>query len=576
MSSPQGVIRNISRRNAALLALCGLLVFPCSPLPIEANAKSHRMQLSKIKDVRTARIIEELLSVKEETATLYNQTVSIKTLLPLYKDREFEPLWVKRGVISPQGAALLDAISKSEEHGLETPSFGLYSILLAGKDTDKSSSASMDMLITHSAQLYLRSLMFGLEAGKGKQNETVEDVLSSLSDSANPALTLANLTPTTADYKALAEALASYRSLKKIGGWPAFTVGKKMEPGKKDERITTLRRILTITGDLAQTADTLPWKEQSSAARNESLVYDATLQEAVKHFQSRHGLEPDGTLGKETQQALAVPVETRIDQMSAALYRMRAMPHDLGKRYVMVNIPGYGLKGVEDGKTVFESEVIVGKTSRRTPQMHSTITNVSFNPSWGVPERIARQDILPKIQDDPDYLSKGGFKLYDTEGGESVEVDPESIDWSSVDRDNFSFRLRQPPGSSNALGKIKFFIEDADGIYLHSTSQPKLFAKAKRALSSGCVRVKKPKELAQFILAGEKDWDEQKISAAYDSSASRTVSITPLSVHIVYLTSWVDADGKPHFADDVYKKDEALIAALKRIHREGEVAVAAR
>ena len=354
---------------------------------------------------------------------------------------------------------------------------------------------------------------------------------------------LATLAPQTPDYIALKSALVNYQALAANGGWPEFPVGKPITPGMSDARVTTMARILTLMGDLPESAVV-------------SAQYQGEIVEAVKRFQQRHNIEDDGVIGKATQEALAVPVGKRIGQMAMTMERMRWMPKDMGTRYVLVNVPGYQLRAV-DGQRTLAMDVIVGKPTSKTPMFSKEITQVVINPSWGVPAKIAVNEMLPKIRKDPSYLTRAGYTV--SENGTTVS--PHDVDWDSLGRGNFPYALKQKPGDGNALGKVKFMIPDSDNIYLHDTAQRGLFVRADRSMSHGCVRLSDPEAMTKFILGGE-GWDEQKIETAYDSDASRSVTINPMPVHMVYWTSWTDSSGKPHFARDIYGMDKSLLAAM--------------
>lgn len=345
---------------------------------------------------------------------------------------------------------------------------------------------------------------------------------------------------------ALENAINDYKQLAANSGWEKFPVGKTIKVSGHDGRIPTLRQILSVMGD---------YKGEMNLSSN---VLDSNLSEAVKKFQIRHGLEADGAVGKKTQIQLAVPVTERIAQMEVALEKMREMP-DLGDRYILVNLPGFYLQAVENRQPVLTSRIIVGNPRNSTPQFIREINSVSFNPLWHVPDRIAREEFIGKLRKDPDYLRKGNYMVVSNKGN---RVDADSIDWNSHSG-SLPYRFVQRSGSSNALGKLKFNLPDTNSIYLHSTGSPKLFAKAERALSHGCIRVEKVLELAYFVMKGMADWNEEKINNMYSGSNSKIVSVSPVPVYVAYWTSWVDAETRqPHFHPDIYGRDKKRVAEL--------------
>lgn len=333
--------------------------------------------------------------------------------------------------------------------------------------------------------------------------------------------------------------ISDYKKIAENGGWPSLPNGKPIKMHAKDTRIPVVRQILSVMGDyhLEYTVD--------------SETLDEALVEAIKKFQIRHGLEADGAIGKKTQAALAVPVQFRIAQMQANLERMREMP-DFGERYILVNIAGYYLQAVDKNTTAITSRIIVGTPKNATPLFHSEITDVSFNPQWHVPERIARDELMEKLREDPEYFIKGDYMIKD-HNGETVNAT--EIDWEN--HSGKSYRFVQRAGDKNALGKVKFSLPDTNSIYLHSTGSPKLFNKPERALSHGCIRVEMARDLVYFVMENRNGWNEERISKLYDSSTSRIISVEPVPVYTVYWTSWVDETTKrPYFYVDIYGRDK--------------------
>lgn len=348
---------------------------------------------------------------------------------------------------------------------------------------------------------------------------------------------------------ALNTQIESYASLAKEGGWPKLAVNGKLEPGDTNNAVPVLREILTKTGDF--NGDTA------------SPLYDEALAESVKRFQTRHGLEADGVLGKGTINAINTPAVERLAQLQVNADRLKSFLDaealaTNADRSIIVNIPAFQLYALERGEVARKMKVIIGKNVTRTPLLASDITRVHFNPTWNVPYSIASKEMLPKLQNDPSYLARNGYTLTDSEGS---RIDANSVDWNSVGRRDFNYRIAQRPGSGNALGKIKFHMPDTQAIYLHDTAKPALFAESFRALSHGCIRVEDPKALAHFVLGREAELDGTRIDQMYESARQQAVSLeNPVPVRVVYWTAWVDDAGTPHFYGDVYNKDGQLIA----------------
>jgi murein L,D-transpeptidase YcbB/YkuD len=364
-------------------------------------------------------------------------------------------------------------------------------------------------------------------------------------------------------YARLRRGLLGYQALAEAGGWPIVPAeGDKIEPGDRHPDVATIRARLRVTGDLP----VFPAPAEMAAAVPDPLVLGPGLESAVRRFQTRHGLAVDGKVGPQTRAAMAVPADHRVRQMALNLRRLRDMPPAPGGRSVEVNIPAAALEGRQDGLTVFRTDVIVGMRDRPTPELSSAINQLVLNPTWTVPTSIAQKDILPRMRQDPTYLSSRGFQLFDGWTGDAAELDPADIDWSAPDLNIRGLRLRQAPGPANALGEIKFLFPNDHDVYLHSTPSRGLFARSTRTFSSGCVRVRDPLDLAAFLLNDPQTWTAETLRARIGRGVTQTIRPgQSVPVSIVYLTAWVSPDGTVQFRRDVYGTDaQALAASLDR------------
>jgi len=335
--------------------------------------------------------------------------------------------------------------------------------------------------------------------------------------------------------------------------------GPSLRPGDTSPRIRNLRKRLVASGDLPRSSAGDP----SKGANPDSLEFDPRLQQAVKHFQNRHGLEADGIVGKATLEALNVSVDRRIEQIRANLERWRWLPEDLGSRHIMVNIAGFDLVFVSNNEVLLQMPVIVGKTYRETPVFTGSMTYLVINPSWYVPSSIAIKDKLPILIKDPYYIERNHMTLYKGWGSDRMEIDPFSVNWKRVDPNKFPYRLVQKPGPKNALGKIKFMFPNPHNVYLHDTSEPSLFDRVNRTFSSGCIRVGKPFALANLVLENNSRMNPSAIQSAFEQTEQKTVTLlNPIPVHILYWTAWADADGVVQFRKDIYNRDDELIKKL--------------
>lgn len=345
--------------------------------------------------------------------------------------------------------------------------------------------------------------------------------------------------------EAMNKQIKHYEELVEGGGWPILTSGKKLTLGDTSPRVAELRTILQAMGDY-QAAP----KTDASAE-----LYDATLEDAVKHFQTRHGLEADGVVGKGTQDELRVSADKRLAQLKLNAERLKQFAANyVDSMGIVVNLPAYELYVVEQNDITDSMRVIIGGPKNKTPLMDNIITHLQFQPNWYVPKRIAAQEMLPKIQNNPDYLERSGFIL--SRAGQRINAS--DVDWSQYDAGHFPFSIMQKSGDGNALGKVKFHIPDSNAIYLHDTANPKLFANSFRALSHGCVRVEDPLALTQFVMKYGLGTPALQAADLYNSNVSKRVELEQsVPVHIVYWTAWVDPETKlVYFYDDVYGRDK--------------------
>ena len=338
----------------------------------------------------------------------------------------------------------------------------------------------------------------------------------------------------------LARALTTYRALSASGGWSSIPAGPSLHLGDAGARVAALRMRLAREGYLPASTS------EGGAAR-----FDPALEGAVREFQRRHGLEVDGVVGRETLAALNVPAAARVAQIELNLARLRALPARLGDPYVAINLAAQYLQVVEDGTSPLVSKVIVGKPSTPTPVLSSQLAKVIFNPPWNVPVSIAVNEILPDLQRDPEYLRNENMIVV----GRPADPHGLAIDWSSPSAMQFATRLRQLPGADNALGRIKFEFPSPYAVYLHDTPARRLFERARRTFSHGCMRMERPRELAAYLLR-DQGWERDEIETAIAEGETREIPLErPVALWVLYLTAFAGADGAVHFREDVYGFD---------------------
>jgi murein L,D-transpeptidase YcbB/YkuD len=363
---------------------------------------------------------------------------------------------------------------------------------------------------------------------------------------------LLDLRPQHPSYRRLCAALERYRRYAQNGGWPQVEYVAKLEPGAYSPRIAQVQRRLAVTGE---------WS--ADGASGDTLTYDDRLVQAVKLFQKQHGLEADGVIGWSTVQEMNVTAAERCRQIEVNLERWRWLYRDLGEYYILVNIPTFELEVVEQDSIVMTMNVVVGKPARRTPVLSDVMTHVVLNPHWNVPVSIILQDMIPEIRRNPRYLSDRGIRIYPNWDINQKPVDPQSVDWNTLNKNNLPYLFRQDPGPENALGRVKFVLHNDFDVYLHDSPARGLFARSERAFSSGCIRVQDPLRLAEHLLAKQPSWNAEAISRALQSNREVTIVLPqPYNIHLQYWTAWINGDGQLRFARDIYLRDQLVADAL--------------
>jgi len=353
--------------------------------------------------------------------------------------------------------------------------------------------------------------------------------------------------------------LKDYRVIAAAGGWPAIPDGPTIKPGMSDPRVPTLRKRLEVTKDL------VPAAAPAAAASTDPNLYDATLEQAVKAFQERHGLTADGAVGPGTRAAMSVPVEQRIDQMRINLERARWTLHELKGEFVLVDVAGFYVSYFRNDEPIWTSRVVVGRDERETPIFRSKITYVVFNPTWTIPPGILVKDKLPDLKRNPGALKKMNIRVLD---GSGREVNPYSVNWKQYGASRLPpYQFVQDPGPNNALGLVKVMFPNPYLVYLHDSPAKSLFEQDQRTFSSGCIRVQKAFELAELVL-NDPQWTRQSMDEVIATKETRTVNLKkPVPVLILYWTAQPRPDGQVNFRNDVYGRDPATLAALNSTFR---------
>jgi L,D-transpeptidase YcbB len=351
-----------------------------------------------------------------------------------------------------------------------------------------------------------------------------------------PKPTAPTLSPATAQFTD--KAVETYDGIVARGGWPTVPPVDVLRVGNRHPSVVDLRARLSASGDL-----------DPSAVGND--IYDSYVDAAVRRFQARHGLTIDGVLRGATLMAMNVPATTRRDQLKVNVGRLKALTTNLGPRYVVANIPAARVEAIENDVAVTRHTAVAGKPDRASPDINSKIVEINFNPYWTVPASIVRKDLIPRMQDEPDYLTKNHIRIYDTK---HAELQPSQINWYSEDATHYSFK--QDSGDFNSLGSIRINFPSQYGVYMHDTPLKNLFGDDFRFHSSGCMRIQNVRQLVAWLLDETKGWSPEEIDKVIKSGEQKNARLkTPVPLHWVYVTAWSASDGVVQFREDIYSRD---------------------
>ena len=502
-------------------------------------------------DKESSRYLKQLL----ETNPMRLPELDEPVLVEFYESRKFKLVWSNENGRLDRAYDLLGVIIHAREEGLEPADYYFEDFKKHWDSTGLGQSVELELLLSAALYRYSNDVYSGRFKAKDVdpdwhiQNRPL-DVRRLFADVARKAsieYLLKELPPRHAGYEALKHQLKHLRELsQKNRGWDKFGWGPVLERGMQHEQVVDLRQRLKLTGDLV--VDPFPDMDQ----------FDRWLEEAVKRYQARHGLQVDGMLGPQTRRSLNITLSERIRQIRINMERWRWMPRKLGRHYVIVNMTGFELYIMEKGSVVLTMPVIIGKSYRSTPTFSGLISYMEYNPYWIIPTNLAFDEIIPKQIRDPRYFSRKSIKVF-RGWANPREIDPKTVDWRSLDKEHFPYWLRQEPGPINALGTVKFLFSNPYEIYLHGTPDKHLFDRVVRTFSSGCIRVKDPVRLAAFLLNDGTQQKEEEVLANIHLGTNQGVDLpVAIPIYLIYWTAWVDENGKLNFRDDIYGRDTRL------------------
>jgi len=475
--------------------------------------------------------------------------------IDFYRERAWQSAWVGSRRLLEQGDALHEVLGSAGEDGLRPERYrhDVATGKLAGLDARGSARlsdslvvlylADLDLLLTEGFNRMARDLAVGIldpaETGLDVRIQGDEPpagtLLHRVIAGEAPAELVRELRPSMPQYDRLRAALIAFREAERRGGWLRITADTTFREGHRGAEVEQLRQRLLAGVDVEVAA-------LARSGASDPMLFDPGLAEAVQRFQDRHAIEADGIVGATTLKELNHTVGEWITELQLNLDRWRWLPHSLGDRYVLVNIAGFEMEVVDEGRVIQSMNVVVGELETATPIFADSIRYVVVNPYWNVPDGIMERTIRPAMAADPNYLEKNNMEVFDG-------------------------RVRQRPGPQNSLGRFKFIFPNEYNVYLHDTPDGHLFARTERAFSSGCVRVERPREFAEMLLELQSGHDPDSLDAILATGNERWLALDrPLPVFLLYFTAWAQSDGTIRFHHDVYGHVEAMDERTEEYH----------
>ena len=487
-----------------------------------------------------------------------------------YGPTGFAPAWVQGSQPLPQALSLIELFRNAWRKGFDPEDYDAsrweQRIGALQGSAGAAAVARFDVALTVCTMRYVSNLRigrinprhfkFGLDV-EHKKYDLAQFLRDRILTTSNLQPVFDGVEPPFAGYRRTEQALARYIELARTDdGEKLPVVTKPIDPGQAYLGTPRLTRLLRLVGDLPE----------SSNVPGDSQTYEGQLVEAVKHFQRRHGLDADGRLGPSTIKQLNVPLQDRVRQLQFTLEHWRWLPVAFSAPPIIVNIPDFHLRALdENNKVVLDMRVVVGKAMRtQTPVFSRDMTYVVLRPYWNVPPSILRSEIVPAIQRDRGYIARKNYEVTTQDG--SVVTSGEISDEVLAQLRAGELAVRQKPGPSNALGLVKLIFPNEHNVYLHSTPSQNLFLRSRRDFSHGCIRVEKPAELATWVLRNNPGWTLEKVQQGMQGEKDNvTVNLVKrVPVFIVYGTALTYENGDVHFTDDIYGFDAKLAAALAK------------
>lgn len=462
----------------------------------------------------------------------YPNFTSVKEKIDsFYANRNYSYAWFDKNGLIEQANNLFVKVKTIQEEGLPTsmPYIDTFEVMLNQAGASNTLFTEAELMLTAQYFSYANAVWTGISDTKTKELEWFlprkKTPYQQLLDSLLAGKNIWDSTPVYAQYDKLKQHLKILKTIQEQGGWQQIILDKKSyKLGDSSNVIGQIRNRLFVGKHLSQ--------------NNQSNVYDTEMEKAILQLQKNYGYKPDGVIGANVIKELNVPVEKRIEQIIVNMERARWVPVESVNDYILVNIPEFKLNVFENKEVALSMDVVVGKEQHKTVIFNGDLKYVVFSPYWNVPASIIRNEIMPGIRRNRNYLAR------------------HNMEWNGG-------KIRQKPGPKNSLGLVKFLFPNTHSIYLHDTPSKSLFKEDNRAFSHGCIRLSEPQKLAEYLLRNDTAWNTDKIVVAMNKGVEQFVTLKkPIPVIITYFTAWVDNDGALNFRNDVYKRDSRIAEML--------------
>jgi murein L,D-transpeptidase YcbB/YkuD len=532
-----------------------------------AMAERENSKIKKATRTKEELKIQGILIDKEEVRRFYNK-------------KNNQLVWFDElGGIKPIGEQIIKIMEDSKSEGLKPEDYQVSLLKGFAKKIDKKDVVERDLILSNAALLYTHHIVFGRKKPEGTQfgyyykdkekekeikSKTAEHYLNQALNSDDFAKYLNLLLPRHEFYQSLKKLLADLEKEQANKGSKDYAqisiVGKDIEPEGEDKRIPQIRDRMRE----------LKFYKASGIIPHESKeYYEEDLFNAIKNFQKAMGIDETGKIGTLEIKLMNIKIADKIKLVKTNLERWRWMKRDLGEKFVLVNLPAFNLKAFKNREQILDMNAIVGTPDKQTPIMSTYITDVILNPFWHVPKRIAVENLLPQLIEDPKHVKDYGFEFIKQTQDGKWKTEPESsVNVLTLDSKNFPYLLRQKPGYLNSLGKVRFSIFSDYGVYMHGTPDHSYFTLDDRAFSSGCVRLEFPLDLIYFVLEKDPNWPKKKIREFYyqntanENDKIRSINVSmneEVPVHFIYQTIWREKNGILNIREDSYKSDYMMI-----------------